>query len=123
MGDVLEVGVMLTGELVAESRGYENARRKVGVLVDSQTVAIGEGVGVQGGEEIGFVVLGVLPVDEIGGKVGMQCVVVNLEEGSGAVQNLRVDAVKLMKGRDVPDDPNVITVEKHDFACVFVGAA
>jgi hypothetical protein len=60
---------MLTGELVSESRGYENAGRKVGVFVDSQTVASCEGVGVQCGEEIGFVVLGVLPVDEIGGKV------------------------------------------------------
>ncbi len=28
-----------------------------------------------------------------------------------------------MKSGDIPDDPNLITVEEHDFSCVFVGAA
>ncbi len=36
---------------------------------------------------------------------------------------MRVNAVKLVKGRDISDDSNVITVKKHNFACVFVEAA
>jgi hypothetical protein len=43
------------------------------------------------------------------------------EERSGAEQYLGVNAVKQKEVWDVADDPNLITIQKHDFACLIVG--
>ncbi len=43
------------------------------------------------------------------------------EERSGAEQYLGVNAVKQMEVWYVADDPNLITIQKHDFACLIVG--
>ncbi len=48
--------------------------------------------------------------------VGKRC-----EEGSRTEQHLGVDAIEDVEVGDISDDPDVITVQKHDFSCLFVG--
>jgi hypothetical protein len=44
------------------------------------------------------------------------------EEWSWVEQNLGVDSVKQLEVGEISDDPNLITVQKHNFSCLFVGA-
>ncbi len=69
-------------------RGDKDARREVSVLVDGEAVAVGECVGIQRGEEPGFVVLGMFPVEDVSGQVGVQRVGESFEEWGGTVQDL-----------------------------------
>ncbi len=43
------------------------------------------------------------------------------EEGSGTEQHLGVDAMKDVEVGDIADDPDLITVQKHDISCLIVG--
>ncbi len=60
--------------------------------------------GVQGFEEIGLVVLCVFPVRHRRGQIRVKSSGEDLEEGSRAMQNLRVDVVEVVEGGDVTDD-------------------
>ncbi len=114
---------MLADELGSKRRGHKNARREVGVFIYGETIAEREGVGIEGLKKIVFIVLRVFPVSYSRGQVGVQCVSEYLEEGSGSVQNLRVDMVEVLEIAHVSDDPYLVTVQKHNPSCVFVGVA
>jgi hypothetical protein len=45
--------VVLASERFAEGDGNDDARREVGIAEDVETVASGEGIGVDGGEAFG----------------------------------------------------------------------
>ena len=68
MGHVLEVGVVLAGESFAEGGGYEDARGKVGVAMEGETVAEEERVWRDVVEEGGVSSLGVFPGGNGGGE-------------------------------------------------------
>ncbi len=103
--------MVLARELVAEKWGHEDARRKIFIFVDGEAVACSDSVGVESLEEIGVGVLCVFPVENSGGKVGMECVGEDLEEWGGTVQNLGVNAVKAVEGGNVSHDPYLIAVQ------------
>ncbi len=54
--------MVLTNERIAEGGWDENARREIGVLGDGQAIAVSEGFGIQEGEEVELIVLGMFPV-------------------------------------------------------------
>jgi hypothetical protein len=105
VGNVLKVGVMLANEVGAKRWGYHNARGEIVILVNGETVAERKRCGVQGFEKIGLVVLGVFPVRHRRGQIRVKGIGEDLEEGSRAMQNLRVDVVEVVEGGDVTDDP------------------
>ena len=119
--DVLEVVVVLANESVAKGWWDEDTGREIGVLVDGKAVAGSKGGGVQGGEKRVVGVLGVFPFDDGSGQVGVERVGEYFEERSGTVQDLSVDAVEVLEVGDVADDPYLVAVQEHDFACTFIG--
>ena len=58
--------MVLANQLITERGGYEDARGEVGVFVDGEAVALGDGGGVEGLEESGVGILGVFPLVEGG---------------------------------------------------------
>ena len=82
---MLKVGVVLANELGSEGWRHEDARRKVSVFVDSETIAECERVGCKGLEKVGFIVLSVFPFHNRSGQIGMEGVAENLEQGGGPV--------------------------------------
>ncbi len=71
---MLEIVVVLAGELVMERGRHQDTRRKIVVFVDGESVAGSDGVGVEIFEEIGVRVLCVFPFEDSGRKVGVECV-------------------------------------------------
>ncbi len=106
----MEVGVVLTNELIAERRRDNNARREVDIFVDSEAVAVGDGIGVEGLEKVGFGVLSVFPIEQCSGQIGVDGVAENVEQWGGALQNLGVNAVEVVQLGDVAHNPNLIAV-------------
>jgi hypothetical protein len=43
-----------------------------------------------------------------------------LEQGGGTVQDLRVNAMEVVQWGDVAHNPDLITVQEHNFSCLFV---
>ena len=121
MRDVLKVVVVLANECVAKRGGYEDAGREVGVLINGEAIAGGKRVGVQSGEERVVCVLGVFLVGDGGGQVGVDRGGEDFEQGSSTVEDLGVNAMEVLKVGDVADDPDLVAVQKHDFARIFVG--
>jgi hypothetical protein len=123
VGDVLKVGVVLADELGSKRRGHEDAGREVRIFIHSEAIAEGERFGVEGLKKIGFIVLRVFPVSHGGGQIGVQGVGEDLEEGSGSLQDVRVDVVEVLEIGHVADDPYLITIQKHNLSCAFVSVA
>ena len=91
VGNVLEVGVVLADEIVAERRGDQNSGGERGVVEDGEAVTFSKGLGIESLKKLGFVVLGVLPVHEGGREVGMKRGAKEFEEGRRASEYLRVN--------------------------------
>ncbi len=91
MGDVLEVGVMLADEWVAERGGDEDAGWEGRILADGEAIAESERVGVESLEKVGFCVLSVFPVQEGGREVWVKSVAEEFEQRGGAIQDEEVD--------------------------------
>jgi hypothetical protein len=45
----------------------------------------------------------------------------DFEQGSSTVEDLGVNAMEVLKVGDVADDPDLVVIQKHDFARTFIG--
>jgi hypothetical protein len=120
VGNVMKIGVVLTGEGFEEGGRDQDARGEVGITVDLKTVAGGEGIGVDGVQARGVGELGGFPLLERRRKGGVAGGGEAGEQRGRAVQHLSEDLGEVGEFGDVANEPQEIGIQKHNFSTMLI---